>query len=396
VPAVSDQIDCRNGPAPSVPQKADAERPHQPRSRSSLADLPLEVIVEPAVQLPDGLQRLAATLAAFSPRLLLLDPLIRLHRADENSASEMSVILDGLRKLARSSKTAILLVHHARKAAAGNAGTGLRGSSDLHAFGDSNLYLRRLSQDSVLELKIEHRAAAAPAPVRLKLKVDDQAEPSASFEVLDGAHQDDPVASRIHEVLAKSDGPLSSAALREKLGIRNQTVAEALKILVTSALTGPRAAEVLAGSGAFPARRSLLDEVAHKGFRARGSLSEATCLRGIRGLRVGPSHHRAIPRGDAGCEAPGARRRGPAARRHRSAGTPRDSGQQPSRACAPQQHRRRAISQAERSQLRRASPIAIRSEALGVLRDLVLARAQHRAAHHRVLVLVEHEDGRLA
>lgn len=202
------------------------------RSRGrSLEDLPLEVIVEPAVQLPDGLQRLAATLAVFSPRLLLLDPLIRLHRADENSASEMSVILDGLRKLARSSKTAILLVHHARKAAAGNAGTGLRGSSDLHAFGDSNLYLRRLSQDSVLELKIEHRAAAAPAPVRLKLKVDDQAEPSASFEVLDAATPDDPVASRIHEVLAKSDGPLSSAALREKLGIRNQTVAEALKLL---------------------------------------------------------------------------------------------------------------------------------------------------------------------
>jgi hypothetical protein len=202
------------------------------RSRNRLLkDLPLEVIVEPAVQLPDGLQRLAATLAAFSPRLLLLDPLIRLHRADENSASEMSVILDGLRKLARNSKTAILLVHHARKAAAGSSGAGLRGSSDLHAFGDSNLYLRRLSQDSILELKIEHRAAAAPAPVRLKLKVDDQAEPAARFEILDGAQQDDPATRRILELLAKSDAPLSSAALREKLGVRNQTVAEALKLL---------------------------------------------------------------------------------------------------------------------------------------------------------------------
>ncbi|HJW76852.1 MAG TPA: hypothetical protein VJ787_14520, partial [Thermoleophilia bacterium] len=55
-----------------------------------------------------------------------------------------SVILDGLRKLARSSKTAILLVHHARKAAAGNAGTGLRGSSDLHAFGYAVLNLTEL------------------------------------------------------------------------------------------------------------------------------------------------------------------------------------------------------------------------------------------------------------
>lgn len=198
-----------------------------------LDDLPIEVVVEPVVRLPEGLERLEATIAAFKPRLLLLDPLIRLHRADENSASEMSVILDGLRRLARSSKTAILLVHHSRKAAAGNGGAGLRGSSDLHAFGDSNLYLRKLSQDSALELKIEHRAAAAPAPVRLKLKVDKLAEPSARFEVLDAAHQEDPAAKRILELLAKSGVPLSSAALREKLGIRNQTVAEALKTLQT-------------------------------------------------------------------------------------------------------------------------------------------------------------------
>ena len=196
----------------------------------ALEDLPIEVIVEPAVRLPEGLDRLSATLATFKPRLLLLDPLIRLHRADENSASEMSVILDGLRSLARSSTTSILLVHHARKAAA-NGGSGLRGSSDLHAFGDSNLYLRRLTQDSVLELRIEHRAAAAPAPVRLRLHVDEEAEPKARFERIDSAGQDDPAARRILELLTKSAAPLSSAALRDKLGVRNQTVAEALKLL---------------------------------------------------------------------------------------------------------------------------------------------------------------------
>jgi hypothetical protein len=202
------------------------------RSRQrDLKDLPIEVIIEPAVQLPQGLDRLAATLSAFKPRLLLLDPLIRLHRADENSASEMSVILDGLRGLARTSKTAILLVHHARKAAAGNAGAGLRGSSDLHAFGDTNLYLRRLSQDSMLELRIEHRAAAAPEPVRLKLCVDQQAEPAARFEVFDAEPSDNPAAQRILELLGQAQAPISSATLREKLGVRNQTVAAALKLL---------------------------------------------------------------------------------------------------------------------------------------------------------------------
>jgi hypothetical protein len=195
----------------------------------ALAELPVEVIVDEAVRLPEGLARLEATLERFQPRLLLLDPLIRLHRADENSASEMSLILDGLRRLARVSRTAILLVHHARKAAAANAGTALRGSSDLHAFGDSNLYLKRAAQSATLELKIEHRAAASPRPICLKLLADNK---TARFVVSDDRDSDDPAAVRILELLGQAKAPLSSATLRQQLGLRNQTVAHALKSLL--------------------------------------------------------------------------------------------------------------------------------------------------------------------
>lgn len=194
-----------------------------------LAALPLHVIVEPSVRLPEGIDRLRATVEATNPRLLLLDPLIRLHRADENSAAEMSVILDALRNLARTADTAVLLVHHARKAAAGVAsGAALRGSSDLHAFGDTNLYLRRA--DSALELRLEHRAAAAPDPLRLRLVAGDG---WARFEVLHHtAVTEQPVAGRLLELLASNAAPLSSAALRDKLGVRNQVVADALKALL--------------------------------------------------------------------------------------------------------------------------------------------------------------------
>jgi hypothetical protein len=53
------------------------------------------------VRWPDGIPRLAATAAQVAPRLLNLDSLIRLHRADENSAADMEAVLDGLRSLAR-------------------------------------------------------------------------------------------------------------------------------------------------------------------------------------------------------------------------------------------------------------------------------------------------------
>jgi RecA-family ATPase len=45
------------------------------------------------------------------------------------------------RSLQRRLDLSVMLVHHTRKNAAGElaAGQGLRGSSDLHAFGESNL-----------------------------------------------------------------------------------------------------------------------------------------------------------------------------------------------------------------------------------------------------------------
>ena len=46
-------------------------------------------------------QRLDATLAYLNPRFLLLDPLVRLHRLDENSAADISKLLGFIRQMQR-------------------------------------------------------------------------------------------------------------------------------------------------------------------------------------------------------------------------------------------------------------------------------------------------------
>ena len=53
--------------------------------------------------------------------------------------------------------TAVLLVHHARKSGATRPGQALRGSSELHTWRDSNLYLRQRDRQSLMTVK--HRAA---------------------------------------------------------------------------------------------------------------------------------------------------------------------------------------------------------------------------------------------
>ena len=202
----------------------------------ALEQLDLHVITESALRLDtrrDHL-RLARTVARIRPRLLVLDPLVRLHRADENSAAEIAPILDFLRRLARARQTAVLLVHHARKGAAHlRAGQALRGSSELHAWGDSYLYLRRKRDD--ITLSVEHRAAAAiddihlallPCPPAAVLTIrqpgPDSTNPHTFGDERPSAEQ------RVLEVLRLAHSPMSNRHIRDACRMRTATLCQTL------------------------------------------------------------------------------------------------------------------------------------------------------------------------
>ena len=151
---------------------------------TALADLDVQVITAPSLRLDLDADRtsLDETVARLQPRLLVLDPFVRLHRIDENVSGEVAPLLAYLRELQRRHRLAVALVHHARKGA-GNmrAGQALRGSSEFHAWGDSNLYLRR-DGDERIALSVEHRAAAAMPPQTLELT---QRGGALALEVID-------------------------------------------------------------------------------------------------------------------------------------------------------------------------------------------------------------------
>ncbi len=174
--------------------------------------------------------RLFETARTLAPRVLLLDPLVRLHGLDENNSSEVAGLLGYLRILQRELHLAVVLVHHTRKnAPAGiQAGQGLRGSSDLHAFGDSNLYLRRSGERLVLAM--EHRAASPPAPVYPELDASDEERVhlvvKGSVGEGDGAGLE-----RIEDQLVAllSEGKvLTRAALRDALAVKNERLGQVL------------------------------------------------------------------------------------------------------------------------------------------------------------------------
>lgn len=224
-----------------------------------LNSLKLQLITSHSLRLdlPDDVGRLERTIAALRPKLLILDPFVRLHRIDENNSGEVAPILAGLRRLQRAYGVAIMVVHHAKKGASSTrAGQALRGSSEFHAWGDCNLYLRRDGKEH-LNLSIEHRAEASFSGLPLKLESEAPAlalrldrdrggedflspvsreqgseallEQLATQQTTRASKQ---VQNKILSILKESKEPLPIRLIRDACGVRTITVSAHIQTLV--------------------------------------------------------------------------------------------------------------------------------------------------------------------
>jgi hypothetical protein len=216
----------------TVRQRLDALCAHR---RLVLRDVPLYAIDVPSLQLESNehAQALQDAVERLRPKLLLLDPLVRLHQLDENSSHDMSALLNKLRCLQRRFDVAVVLVHHLSKKRRAQPGQALRGSSDLHAWSDSGLYLTQRGQRNEITVTIEHRAAATPAPLLLRLTGGGDGT-QTHLEVLRRANDssmipsDSSPATRVLQVLGANDKPLTRAALRGFVRINNRRLGDVL------------------------------------------------------------------------------------------------------------------------------------------------------------------------
>ena len=198
-----------------------------------LAALPIGVITAPSLRLdlPGDQDRLQETLRRHAPRLLLLDPFVRLHRVNENQAGDVSAVLGYLRELQRAHDLALVVVHHARKNGGPTGGQSLRGSGDFFAWVDTALSLRRHRQQ--LLLSAEHRAARAGEPIALALV---GTHKDMHLSVVPVEQRDDrapattiDLDSAVLAALGRAgqDG-LPRHALRQLVRVRNQSLSETL------------------------------------------------------------------------------------------------------------------------------------------------------------------------
>lgn len=193
--------------------------------------LDVDLLDTPSLRLErnEDLLRLRATVEHYQPRLLVLDPFIRIAHIDENSAADVSMILSSLRTIQRDYNVAVLVIHHSRKSPAAHPSMAMRGSSDFAAWSDSNLFLTRRKHS--LTLTIEHRSAPAPEPIACRLVA--EPVPHLSLDVETQNPQDSPnqLETDVLALLTAAGRPITTTDLRVQLRKRKADVTAALDAL---------------------------------------------------------------------------------------------------------------------------------------------------------------------
>src|SRR5881394_192868 len=116
---------------------------------------------------PQGLNHFLNAARQAAAEVIVLDPLYSTHDQDENDTRSMAALCQSLLRLRDASKAALIVVHHVRKSIGREEiGRAFRGSSALHAVGDSYLLLTRPSAHlpATVELRFQFRYAAPPEP----------------------------------------------------------------------------------------------------------------------------------------------------------------------------------------------------------------------------------------
>lgn len=172
---------------------------------------------------PQGLNHFVVAAEEAAAEVIVLDPLYSAHDQDENDTRAMAALCQSLLRLRDASRAALIVVHHVRKSINRHEiGSAFRGSSALHAVGDSYMLVTRPSpQLPTIELRFQFRYAA-PQPPRL-LELDPHHLCFSSAGSAPARTDRRKVGtSEVQEALAQRGGQLRYNQLREEIMQRTQ------------------------------------------------------------------------------------------------------------------------------------------------------------------------------
>jgi AAA domain len=187
---------------------------------------------------PQGLNHFISAAHQAAAEVIVLDPLYSTHDQDENDTRAMAALCHSLLRLRDASRAALIVVHHVRKSIGRDEiGSAFRGSSALHAVGDSYLLLRRPApQLPTVELRFQFRYAPPLAPRLLELH-----PPTLWFSARGQAPATSPTRRKVEkadvtQALAEGrGGQLRYNQLRQQIMNRTQCSKRTAQLAITEA-----------------------------------------------------------------------------------------------------------------------------------------------------------------
>ena len=171
------------------------------------------------------------------PGVVIIDSLIRVHRAEENSAKEMSQIFAEVKSLFRKGHCLFIFADHQRKMGYIRAGGDqlLRGSSEKVAFVDTLLSIQRVDK----KLVVDHTKARFSEPVpSFIISIEDPSEDSTTV-AYQGDAEETKKQEKLKNALELIDGAIEAekwtsrkdlVALSKVAHVSEKTLAEGLKL----------------------------------------------------------------------------------------------------------------------------------------------------------------------
>src|ERR1700746_177080 len=186
---------------------------------------------------PQGLQHFISAAREAAAEVIILDPLYSTHDQDENDTRAMAALCQALLRLRDASRAALIVVHHVRKSINRHEiGSAFRGSSALHAVGDSYLLVTRPSpQLPSLELRFQFRYAAPQPPRLLELNPHTLWFSNAGPAPAKTAPGRKVETTDVNQVLVSRGGPLRYNQLRQEIMKRTQCSKRTAQLAITQA-----------------------------------------------------------------------------------------------------------------------------------------------------------------
>jgi hypothetical protein len=171
------------------------------------------------------------------PALVIFDSLVRFHSKEENSATEMSKVMNEMRKLTADDRAVVIIHHHKKDQGFQKKGgsQSVRGSSDIFASLDCHISVERKDEHLILSQN-KLRMQLQLDPFKVMLELTPNGGISFSYGGTDTTQQDRilEVGEEIKALLATATEELPLKVMCDEIDASKSIISKALKTLLAA------------------------------------------------------------------------------------------------------------------------------------------------------------------